>query len=780
MKPLQATMFLVVFLFLFLFAGQLLAANFSVLDTTWVPWAKISKNTTTPKALLGFQITDVTGLPTNCLESVTLKSFIEKAFSVAAVLNYRESNNIKGLQVGAGSGYDQLIASYDTRNYYFDCNDTLRLTGIHDCGLVADTNRFYVAIVAHHDSIIAFPAGYDGKCLEAIIMPGRLVLTNQVNPDTLYNRGGGLTEAGVCSTGFNPGLTGCRYRLCFQTQGPQFDLHICNLEKSDCYGDNTISQQDTVTLCATNVSSDISGPITIIDSKKTFLLDLIQLKKNDSNGPPNGDSLGCWGGDKATPCDTSYNTVFIIPDKKNDGTYPGIDADTGEWKLCAYASDSIGNVDTICIQHAPDLTWRIDTRKPIIDSVTIALIYDANGDGIAAISDSIQIIGWGLSNPWQPVFELDSMVADLRRFGKGWVKLDDVLNNNRLFRKRIRLDVPCYVDTADCNTNAVTVWAWDNACNYDTAREGYCGPVDLDIPILDYVIYEYYQDFDTTFACIGIGDQVRIKASVQGIDIVTVTADLKDAGIDDSNHVALPLPYRGGGVYDTIWTVTEPPIDDGKDANNSTPPSTDGNYTIRITVCDDADNCNTRVSEVLNRTLDTRRPRPIGFNCPDSVPCAIHAQSLPHGIIQLYWNRACDEADAFYYYVYISSDGGATWDSIGSTYDNEYGNPDYNFWYSEMLAAGYYQFKIKTEDDCGNMGSYSCVVGALTAKCGDANGDGVIDVGDVVYLINYLYKNGPAPNPVLIGDANCDGIVDVGDVVYLINYLFKNGPEPCC
>ena len=32
--------------------------------------------------------------------------------------------------------------------------------------------------------------------------------------------------------------------------------------------------------------------------------------------------------------------------------------------------------------------------------------------------------------------------------------------------------------------------------------------------------------------------------------------------------------------------------------------------------------------------------------------------------------------------------------------------------------------------------------------------------------------------PVL-GDANCDGVVDVGDVIYTINYLFKGGPPPC-
>jgi len=65
--------------------------------------------------------------------------------------------------------------------------------------------------------------------------------------------------------------------------------------------------------------------------------------------------------------------------------------------------------------------------------------------------------------------------------------------------------------------------------------------------------------------------------------------------------------------------------------------------------------------------------------------------------------------------------------------------------------------------------------------CGDANKDGVVDIGDVVYLINYLFINGPSPVPILhAGDANCDEVVDVSDVVYLINYLFINGPQPCC
>jgi hypothetical protein len=89
-----------------------------------------------------------------------------------------------------------------------------------------------------------------------------------------------------------------------------------------------------------------------------------------------------------------------------------------------------------------------------------------------------------------------------------------------------------------------------------------------------------------------------------------------------------------------------------------------------------------------------------------------------------------------------------------------------------------------------NQSSYphgdSTSYGAIDRICiykfmlGDANGDGVIDISDVVYLLNYLFINGPAPVPLAAGDANCDGVVDASDLVYLLNYLFAHGPAPGC
>jgi hypothetical protein len=66
--------------------------------------------------------------------------------------------------------------------------------------------------------------------------------------------------------------------------------------------------------------------------------------------------------------------------------------------------------------------------------------------------------------------------------------------------------------------------------------------------------------------------------------------------------------------------------------------------------------------------------------------------------------------------------------------------------------------------------------------CGDANKDGNVTGADVVYLITYLFRGGPAPTqfPAGVGDANQDGSVTGADVVYLITYLYRGGPAPHC
>jgi hypothetical protein len=61
---------------------------------------------------------------------------------------------------------------------------------------------------------------------------------------------------------------------------------------------------------------------------------------------------------------------------------------------------------------------------------------------------------------------------------------------------------------------------------------------------------------------------------------------------------------------------------------------------------------------------------------------------------------------------------------------------------------------------------------------GDVNLDGIVNIGDVVYLVSYLYKNGPPPEVLILADINRDGQIDVGDIVYLVSYLYRGGPPP--
>ncbi len=61
---------------------------------------------------------------------------------------------------------------------------------------------------------------------------------------------------------------------------------------------------------------------------------------------------------------------------------------------------------------------------------------------------------------------------------------------------------------------------------------------------------------------------------------------------------------------------------------------------------------------------------------------------------------------------------------------------------------------------------------------GDVNRDRIVDIGDIVFLINYLFMSGTSPDIFESGDVNSDGQIDIGDVVCLINYLFIGGPEP--
>jgi len=56
---------------------------------------------------------------------------------------------------------------------------------------------------------------------------------------------------------------------------------------------------------------------------------------------------------------------------------------------------------------------------------------------------------------------------------------------------------------------------------------------------------------------------------------------------------------------------------------------------------------------------------------------------------------------------------------------------------------------------------------------GDVDNDGRVDVADLVYLIEYLFRGGVAPQVPETADLDHDGAVNIADLTALVNLMFR-------
>lgn len=110
--------------------------------------------------------------------------------------------------------------------------------------------------------------------------------------------------------------------------------------------------------------------------------------------------------------------------------------------------------------------------------------------------------------------------------------------------------------------------------------------------------------------------------------------------------------------------------------------------------------------------------------------------------------------------------------------------PD-TFYHFTNRPGGDYYYKARAMDAQNQWGQFSQLELAHVGTgspfvCGDASGNGVVNALDVTFIINSLYKGGPAPNPAASADVNHSGTVNALDVTYLINFLYKEGAAPNC
>jgi hypothetical protein len=150
------------------------------------------------------------------------------------------------------------------------------------------------------------------------------------------------------------------------------------------------------------------------------------------------------------------------------------------------------------------------------------------------------------------------------------------------------------------------------------------------------------------------------------------------------------------------------------------------------------------------------------------------AETIDFTSTGLTWSKI---ADAVHYDVQLSGTGDFSSLLVNSTV------PDTGLTVSGLADTADYFWRVRTTNDCAT-GDWS--VGTFRVELcpvvitGDVNLDGVITAADVIYLVGFVFKSGPAPKPIpAAGDVDCDGIVNTSDIIRSVNYIFKGGPPPC-
>ncbi|MDH3889844.1 MAG: PKD domain-containing protein [candidate division Zixibacteria bacterium] len=66
-------------------------------------------------------------------------------------------------------------------------------------------------------------------------------------------------------------------------------------------------------------------------------------------------------------------------------------------------------------------------------------------------------------------------------------------------------------------------------------------------------------------------------------------------------------------------------------------------------------------------------------------------------------------------------------------------------------------------------------------KAGDVDGSGFGPfIDDLVYMVDYMFNQGPPPPIMANADVDGSGSLDIADLVYLVDYMFNAGPAPVC
>ncbi|KPJ49229.1 hypothetical protein AMJ40_05965 [candidate division TA06 bacterium DG_26] len=95
--------------------------------------------------------------------------------------------------------------------------------------------------------------------------------------------------------------------------------------------------------------------------------------------------------------------------------------------------------------------------------------------------------------------------------------------------------------------------------------------------------------------------------------------------------------------------------------------------------------------------------------------------------------------------------------------------------------AGMYEVRVRAKDEVEKLSNWSDGLAILITEANfvraDANGDMVESAADAVYIVAYIYREGPCACEDAC-DVNDDGRVSTADAVYLVSYIYRGGFAP--
>ncbi|MBU1318458.1 MAG: T9SS type A sorting domain-containing protein [candidate division Zixibacteria bacterium] len=589
------------------------------------------------------------------LEAITIASFNDEPYMFENIYLYRDANVTHAgatkiaeiLNIGASSSFSE--------------NTLLQFTGLHDTIPAGDTVYYYFSVDI--DSAMVDATWNDEYAGLKIFQNGITLANAGVAPtgvtDTLrYNSGGTWPHTTETSTGY----VGDGRVLVFDTKPPELTINFALAADNDsCGGNGIVNLGDSIFITAWDTVGEF-------ETYKAYAS--IQVF--------GGGSAQVFTDTLVSGSDSAMTLGWKLPEAS---ITPALDVAAGFWYLVVKVEDMAGNqlTDSLLVPFA------IDNQKPVFDgdSVWVSLVGDGNGDGIAAVGDTVQIYAYMTGNAYGEVITVQ---ADLTNWGyAGWTTLDDASGDRRFTAQKV-LTAGALDLIADSSGSRFWVWAWDNACNWNVDSNVAHFAIDNQPPAAP-VSFTYTRNLDLdSNNVINIGDEVKftLDASTTPDLIATceVMLDLFMSGLGGSQTQCVEDTLVTG-EYSYTWTVA-----DGGAFGVDTAASL---HTVEATLEDDAGNTTVATSSVIIFPVDTRSPLPVTALTPSQGACAIN----------LSWT-AGNPDDSLYLVFWDGGDG--VWDAADTT--SAVGSSTTTSWTTDgtvILTHGTtYQFVVRTIDDANN------------------------------------------------------------------------------